>query len=154
MASGLGYLPNVQGRERQKRPRLRLPLPTVPSGVEEEKMTVINFSEFPTGGQSDMNVLHRFASYRPDPVQAFQIAVRPLGDPAFARRNAIKIATLPTRTIIDTEKEKCDVCTVCRNDWATGDQVKTLPCLHCFHTTCIDPWLEQKLSCPSCRHRV
>ena len=32
-------------------------------------------------------------------------------------------------------------CAVCLIAFAAGDQVKTLPCKHAFHTQCIDQWL-------------
>jgi len=28
------------------------------------------------------------------------------------------------------------------------------PCDHLFHTTCLRPWIEQKLECPTCRLRL
>jgi hypothetical protein len=45
-------------------------------------------------------------------------------------------------------------CTVCLDDFESGDQLRTLPCMHAFHTKCIDPWLEQKASCPVCKHEL
>ena len=42
-------------------------------------------------------------------------------------------------------------CSVCLDAVAAGSTVKTLPCAHAFHATCIDPWLMRKASCPCCR---
>lgn len=41
-------------------------------------------------------------------------------------------------------------CQVCRYQYEAGEQVRTLPCFHIFHTSCIDPWLIQKPQCPIC----
>jgi hypothetical protein len=40
-------------------------------------------------------------------------------------------------------------------DFEEGDDIRVLPCegKHCFHQTCVDPWLlELSSSCPICRH--
>lgn len=42
-------------------------------------------------------------------------------------------------------------CSVCLDAVAAGSTVKTLPCAHAFHATCIDPWLLRRASCPCCR---
>mmetsp|Transcript_107366 Transcript_107366/g.311988 ORF Transcript_107366/g.311988 Transcript_107366/m.311988 type:complete len:162 (+) Transcript_107366:379-864(+) len=34
-------------------------------------------------------------------------------------------------------------CPVCLEAYCVGDQLRTLPCLHRMHTSCIDPWLKQ-----------
>lgn len=33
-------------------------------------------------------------------------------------------------------------CVVCMEDYKTGEQLKTLPCLHQYHKQCIDKWLK------------
>ncbi|KAJ3539195.1 hypothetical protein NMY22_g4840 [Coprinellus aureogranulatus] len=48
-------------------------------------------------------------------------------------------------------RETCPICIV---DFEEGDDVRVLPCegKHCFHQTCVDPWLlELSSSCPICR---
>lgn len=42
-------------------------------------------------------------------------------------------------------------CSVCLDSVVAGSTVKTLPCAHTFHATCIDPWLQRRASCPCCR---
>ena len=43
-------------------------------------------------------------------------------------------------------------CPVCLEPYQMGNQVRTIPCFHTFHTSCIDPWLTQKAVCPVCKH--
>jgi len=45
-------------------------------------------------------------------------------------------------------------CTVCLEDIVPGDTVRTLPCLHRFHTACIDRWLALHNSCPICKTAI
>jgi len=43
-------------------------------------------------------------------------------------------------------------CQICLEELAEGDELRTLPCGHFFHTACVDVWLRQKSgSCPTCR---
>lgn len=42
-------------------------------------------------------------------------------------------------------------CTVCLNDFAEGDTMKSLPCVHFFHKDCIDSWLMVGHTCPVCK---
>jgi len=116
-------------------------------------MTVINFPEV-GGSSSDMRSIRRFSGYVSPEYGTVQILRRPVNDPAFARANAIKIETLPTRTIEDATKEITDQCAICFEPWKEQDVVKTLPCLHYYHTACINQWLGTKLTCPTCRTKV
>merc|ERR1712130_497693 len=43
---------------------------------------------------------------------------------------------------------------ICHEEYKEGQMVKTLPCIHCFHVGCIDPWIAQKDTCPECRHKI
>lgn len=42
-------------------------------------------------------------------------------------------------------------CMICLEEYKAGDIVKTLPCLHYFHSNCIDKWLRRNEKCPECR---
>lgn len=45
-------------------------------------------------------------------------------------------------------------CSICMEQYARGDEVKTLPCLHCFHAACVDRWLREHHTCPVCKHSL
>jgi len=42
-------------------------------------------------------------------------------------------------------------CSVCLSDFAEGDTLKSLPCVHFFHKDCIDTWLMVGHTCPLCK---
>lgn len=39
------------------------------------------------------------------------------------------------------------VCDICLNEYKTHDKIRTIPCLHKFHTRCIDKWLKVRDDC-------
>ncbi|XP_026444414.1 E3 ubiquitin-protein ligase SDIR1-like [Papaver somniferum] len=45
-------------------------------------------------------------------------------------------------------------CSVCLEQVNEGEIIRTLPCLHQFHSSCIDPWLRQQGTCPVCKFRA
>ena len=42
-------------------------------------------------------------------------------------------------------------CQVCQCEYEAEEDLRRLPCGHCFHTDCVDIWLATKDSCPFCR---
>lgn len=49
-------------------------------------------------------------------------------------------------------------CSICQEIIKKDDTFRRLPCSetvnHCFHQTCIDPWLERNNTCPNCRCKL
>ncbi|XP_017570865.1 E3 ubiquitin-protein ligase RNF115 isoform X1 [Pygocentrus nattereri] len=61
------------------------------------------------------------------------------------------ISSLPT-VHVSSEQAACRLeCPVCREEYSVGESVRQLPCLHCFHSDCIVPWLQLHDTCPVCR---
>eukprot|EP01134_Creolimax_fragrantissima_P006614 CFRG6614T1 len=49
-----------------------------------------------------------------------------------------------------SESSKMVECAICMEEYRHGDDVQFLPCLHVYHTECIDNWFERSLTCPLC----
>jgi len=60
------------------------------------------------------------------------------------------IDSLPTE-VFSEKFSKDDHCTICLSSYTEGEQMKSLPCLHCFHTDCLDQWFKVSCSCPTCK---
>jgi hypothetical protein len=51
--------------------------------------------------------------------------------------------------------ESQTACSVCLVEFADGDVLRILPCLHRFHVSCVDTWLvHQHGVCPVCKADV
>ncbi|KAF9962990.1 hypothetical protein BGZ70_007732 [Mortierella alpina] len=49
-------------------------------------------------------------------------------------------------------RKRYDACSVCKEDYVVGDELRELPCEHFFHTQCVDYWIKNvKGTCPICR---
>lgn len=61
---------------------------------------------------------------------------------------------------IETLKVEGDIgeCGICLEAFKIGEEFKCLPCSntvnHKFHVSCIDPWLKDNTTCPTCRAQV
>ncbi|KAH3877290.1 uncharacterized protein LOC127871329 isoform X2 [Dreissena polymorpha] len=60
---------------------------------------------------------------------------------------------LPTKTYKKVGDTNC-ACSICFEDYQTGDKQTTLTCLHVYHSCCIEPWLKERATCPVCRQEV
>ncbi|XP_062423174.1 E3 ubiquitin-protein ligase RNF6 isoform X2 [Rhea pennata] len=67
-----------------------------------------------------------------------------------------QIDNLSTRNYgdINTENDISKTCSVCINEYVTGNKLRQLPCMHEFHIHCIDRWLSENSTCPICRQPV
>lgn len=45
-------------------------------------------------------------------------------------------------------------CAICLGEYETGEDVKRLPCLHTFHSECVDTWLKVNKICPCCKQSI
>ena len=60
-----------------------------------------------------------------------------------------------TKTYDNTEQNGANSsCNICLSEFDQGEKVRTLPCFHVFHASCIDNWLDRKPECPVCRSKV
>lgn len=67
-----------------------------------------------------------------------------------------EINDLPVVLFQVTENQKNESvtvqCAVCQTEFEHAEKVRTLRCLHIFHTECIDNWLMNQMgSCPICK---
>merc|ERR1712232_1123038 len=76
-----------------------------------------------------------------------------------------ELARLPTRCLDGSSSSNASgpaagalQCSVCCEDYAAGDELRTLPCWHSFHKACIDKWLTSGMpgarTCPVCNSEV
>ena len=52
----------------------------------------------------------------------------------------------------DKKLDAKDSCSICIEDYQSGEEITTLPCLHLFHSDCINKWLRQSSNCPICKY--
>jgi hypothetical protein len=45
-------------------------------------------------------------------------------------------------------------CMICLYDFNIGETECTLPCLHIFHSDCLEQWIERKRLCPVCKYDI
>lgn len=72
--------------------------------------------------------------------------------------SATTVSALPVRTLtamdVQALREEHNACVICMTSFAEGDEQMTLPCLHKFHSACVDLWLHSSGFCPVCRHSI
>ncbi|XP_014664294.1 PREDICTED: uncharacterized protein LOC106806751 isoform X2 [Priapulus caudatus] len=51
----------------------------------------------------------------------------------------------------ENQEEVSERCTICLCDFEENEDVRRLPCMHLYHTVCVDQWLVTNKHCPICR---
>jgi Ring finger domain len=89
-----------------------------------------------------------------------------IGDVGQKGADNVTIDRLPTRVVTaamvadsgDLDEPGADSgeknCLICLEDFAAGEELRTLPCFHSFHRPCADHWLREKKVCPICRASI
>jgi len=63
------------------------------------------------------------------------------------------ISQLPDQEVTSQELEDSpsQSCSICLEKYEVGEETKSMPCLHKFHSKCINKWLMMKGTCPICK---
>ena len=62
---------------------------------------------------------------------------------------------IPTSTVKEIKKTSDNnKCVICLSDFQVGEQESTLPCLHIFHSNCIEKWIIENKTCPICKYDI
>jgi len=70
------------------------------------------------------------------------------------------IDTLPRKIYSASEnrdgaqEDEQECCPICLLDYSEGDELRVLPCNHFMHKSCLDAWLVNNPSCPTCRYSL
>ena len=62
-----------------------------------------------------------------------------------------KLRRMPSAGSTAAPSKEEEGCAICLAKYSPGEEVKTLPCLHCFHSECIEGWLRVNHTCPVCK---
>lgn len=69
--------------------------------------------------------------------------------------SVVEISTYPLPVPTTVWSGALTVCAICMEEFADGEAVRVLPrCGHGYHKSCVDTWLVNKATCPSCRRPV
>ena len=68
------------------------------------------------------------------------------------RRSRQRINVNSLNTLLLCDELPDESCSICLEDFKTGDNIKKLNCTHIFHKECLEPWLnDNNRNCPMCR---
>ena len=89
----------------------------------------------------------------PDDFQMALLSTPPTVPPVLTdkqERLAHLISALPTFKYQGGQAEDVS-CEICMSTYTAGDDIRALPCMHWFHSKCVDEWLRVQPHCPNCR---
>ncbi|XP_078428358.1 RING/U-box superfamily protein [Wolffia australiana] len=115
----------------------------------------------PSMTEEEINALP-IHQYKAQPKQPRPVLTNGLGPAATPKQTSSSTSDLATEkgrvnAVSEANSRSSDdelLCSVCLEQVNAGDLIRTLPCLHQFHVSCIDPWLRQQGTCPICKHRA
>ena len=61
------------------------------------------------------------------------------------------LSSFPNVQVKQESDDEGDKCTICLSEFEDSEDVRRLPCMHLFHTACVDQWLSSNKRCPICR---
>ena len=64
------------------------------------------------------------------------------------------VSAIPAFIVKEQNKNKDSnnkYCPICLGEFMIGEKESSLPCLHCFHSNCIEKWLKRSKFCPVCK---
>ncbi|KAK8647900.1 hypothetical protein V6N13_121624 [Hibiscus sabdariffa] len=64
---------------------------------------------------------------------------------------------VPSATIYEDDKHQLNSsdCPICLEEYVVGESCRRFPlCKHTFHSSCIDQWLQNHVTCPVCRQCI
>uniref|UniRef100_A0A8C4X6F5 Uncharacterized LOC114662230 n=1 Tax=Erpetoichthys calabaricus TaxID=27687 RepID=A0A8C4X6F5_ERPCA len=74
-----------------------------------------------------------------------------LGEVVTKKMSSAQINCLPTKTFNSASAAGKTICQICYCDYKEREKLRILPCLHDYHTRCVDRWLKKNSTCPICR---
>lgn len=72
-------------------------------------------------------------------------------DPVFRSATITEVRLFTEQYVAEPSAAQC---AVCHDAIAAGQVCRRLPCGHGFHMGCIDRALEERITCPVCRHPI
>jgi len=71
-------------------------------------------------------------------------------------KHAVKDVTIFPTHICDGNfhDDALSTCTICLEEFLKGEEIKMIPCLHFYHSECIDEWFKRSDCCPICNFHV
>ena len=79
------------------------------------------------------------------------------GNPPASKKaiESLEKITVDKEFLDKVQKPACEhSCSVCKDEFEINQILLNLPCKHIFHNECIDPWLKERNSCPTCRFEL
>jgi hypothetical protein len=80
-----------------------------------------------------------------------------LNDELFNKNESKELLKYIPTSVVSKEKKPSDSnyrCIICLSEFQVGEKESILPCLHIFHSACIETWINNKQWCPICKYDI